>query len=48
MDAKNRIKNGRTPFASAPTPDPREVVDALMDPERRTLQVKKEEVRRAE
>lgn len=44
MEAKDwerRKKTARTPFATAPRPSPREVVDALMDPER-TLNTKKE------
>ncbi len=32
----------RTPFSKSPRPDPRAIVDALMDPERKTLRVKKE------
>jgi len=41
-DRIKRTAAPRTPFAKAPRPDPRVIVDAVMDPERKTLRVKKE------
>ena len=41
-DRIQRTTAPRTPFAKAPRPDPRAIVDAVMDPERKTLRVKKE------
>ncbi|MBA3431815.1 MAG: hypothetical protein H0U16_10100 [Actinobacteria bacterium] len=41
-DRIKRTAAPHTPFAKAPHPDPRAIVDALMDPERKTLRIKKE------
>lgn len=41
-DRIKRTAAPHTPFAKAPPPDPRAIVDAVMDPERTTLRIKKE------